>query len=164
MNENGGFSSITEDSVNEMVEEVNDALGIHSPSTVFAAIGENMVMGLGVGFNQRMATIREGIISTVMSLAEAVRRALGIHSPSTVWAEIGANMAQGLANGFKRTMAAEAAGINNSIPNGTNSGTGASGGSGTHITQNVYAYQMSPAQAFAAAQQQAETAQFITAY
>ena len=32
-------------------------LGIHSPSTVFAGIGENMGLGLGVGFTDAMRSV-----------------------------------------------------------------------------------------------------------
>lgn len=44
-----------------IVGDVKDALGIHSPSRVFAGIGENMALGLGQGFASEMKSIGAGI-------------------------------------------------------------------------------------------------------
>lgn len=58
--------------LNSMIEEVNDELGIHSPSTVFAEIGEQMMAGLGQGIKRaitgplaslREATVAQGAVS-----------------------------------------------------------------------------------------------------
>ena len=38
----------------KLVDTVKSNLGIHSPSTVFAGIGENMALGLGKGFTAEM--------------------------------------------------------------------------------------------------------------
>ena len=48
-----------------VVGEVKDALGIHSPSRVFAGIGENMALGLGQGFASEMKSIGAGIQSAI---------------------------------------------------------------------------------------------------
>jgi len=40
-----------------IVDGAKDLLGIHSPSTVFAGIGENMGAGIGVGFDQVMGKV-----------------------------------------------------------------------------------------------------------
>ncbi len=48
-----------------IVGEVKDALGIHSPSRVFAGIGENMALGLGQGFASEMKSIGAGIQSAI---------------------------------------------------------------------------------------------------
>ncbi len=44
-----------------IVDGVKNTLGIHSPSTVFAGIGENMALGLGGGFNKAFQDIEQGI-------------------------------------------------------------------------------------------------------
>lgn len=48
-----------------IVGDVKDALGIHSPSRVFAGIGENMALGLGQGFASEMKSIGVGIQSAI---------------------------------------------------------------------------------------------------
>lgn len=47
------------------VGEIKDALGIHSPSRVFAGIGENMALGLGQGFAKEMKSVGAGIQSAI---------------------------------------------------------------------------------------------------
>ena len=44
-----------------VINGAKSVLGIHSPSTVFAGIGENMGLGLGVGFTAAMKTVEEEI-------------------------------------------------------------------------------------------------------
>ena len=46
-----------------IVDGVKGVLGIHSPSRVFAGIGENMALGLGEGWNDEYGNIRRGITS-----------------------------------------------------------------------------------------------------
>lgn len=47
--------------VGGIVDNVKGALGIHSPSRVFAGIGENMALGLGDGWNREYNAIRSDI-------------------------------------------------------------------------------------------------------
>lgn len=44
-----------------IVSGVKSTLGIHSPSRVFAGIGENMALGLGVGWDNEYDSIKRGI-------------------------------------------------------------------------------------------------------
>ncbi len=44
-----------------IVSGVKDFLGIHSPSRVFAGIGENMALGLGEGWENEFGSIKKGI-------------------------------------------------------------------------------------------------------
>lgn len=44
-----------------IVDGVKNTLGIHSPSRVFAGIGENMALGLGNGWDSEFDTIKRGI-------------------------------------------------------------------------------------------------------
>nr|DAO78763.1 MAG TPA: minor tail protein [Caudoviricetes sp.] len=49
------------DKVNALVGSVKRVLGIHSPSRVFAGIGENMALGLGEGWDNEYDSIKRGI-------------------------------------------------------------------------------------------------------
>lgn len=51
--------------VGGLVDGVKGLFGIHSPSTVFADIGENMAEGLGEGFTERMEGVREDILDAM---------------------------------------------------------------------------------------------------
>jgi phage-related protein len=44
-----------------IVDGVKGVLGIHSPSRVFAGIGENMALGLGEGWEDEFGSIKKGI-------------------------------------------------------------------------------------------------------
>lgn len=46
-----------------IVDSVKALLGIHSPSRVFAGIGENMALGLGEGFDDEFSSVRKRIES-----------------------------------------------------------------------------------------------------
>ena len=45
----------------DIVRTAKNALGIHSPSTVFAGIGENMALGLGEGWDDEFGNIKKDI-------------------------------------------------------------------------------------------------------
>lgn len=69
---------IKETFVDPIVNWVKDLLGIHSPSTVFAEIGENCMQGLGVGLSNGIAGIltkltdlRDRVINVASGLKEA---------------------------------------------------------------------------------------------
>lgn len=47
--------------VGGIVDGVKGVLGIHSPSRVFAGIGQNMALGLGQGFEKQMQSVTAGI-------------------------------------------------------------------------------------------------------
>lgn len=47
--------------VGGVVDGVKGVLGIHSPSRVFAGIGQNMALGLGQGFEKQMQRVSSGI-------------------------------------------------------------------------------------------------------
>ena len=65
--------TLTNRVLNAMITETKDELGIHSPSTVFAEIGQNMMRGLSQGIQQGMvrpfsmlqqATMERGMVSS----------------------------------------------------------------------------------------------------
>lgn len=51
-----------------IVNGVKSFLGIHSPSTVFAGIGENMALGLGVGFDRDIAAVGKDMQGAVADI------------------------------------------------------------------------------------------------
>ena len=52
-----------------IVDSVKGLLGIHSPSTVFAGMGENMALGLGQGFTSEMRGVQRQINRAMEGLA-----------------------------------------------------------------------------------------------
>ena len=51
--------------VGGIVDGVKGMLGIHSPSRVFAGIGQNMALGLGQGFEKQMQSVAAGIQNAI---------------------------------------------------------------------------------------------------
>lgn len=51
--------------VGGLVDGVKGVLGIHSPSRVFAGIGQNMALGLGQGFSNTMRSVGAGIQNAI---------------------------------------------------------------------------------------------------
>ena len=51
--------------VGGIVDGVKGVLGIHSPSRVFAGIGQNMALGLGQGFERQMQRVSSGIQNSI---------------------------------------------------------------------------------------------------
>lgn len=51
--------------VGGIVDGVKGVLGIHSPSRVFAGIGQNMALGLGQGFEKQMQSVTAGIQNAI---------------------------------------------------------------------------------------------------
>jgi len=60
-------------------------LGIHSPSTVFAGIGENMGLGLGVGFTDAMRSVEEEMKRAIPTKFDGLNIDVGtvVKSPAT---------------------------------------------------------------------------------
>jgi phage-related protein len=57
----GWLKQKVSDFVGGIVSNVKGVLGIHSPSRVFASIGENMALGLGNGWDDEYTSIKRGI-------------------------------------------------------------------------------------------------------
>lgn len=55
-----------------IIDGVKGFLGIHSPSTVFAGIGENMAEGVGVGFDREMDKVERDMMSSMQIPAVSV--------------------------------------------------------------------------------------------
>lgn len=56
----------------ELWSYIKGLLGIHSPSTVFAEIGENMAAGMGAGFGDQMDTVRRQIRGAINGMTANV--------------------------------------------------------------------------------------------
>lgn len=91
--------------VGGLVDGVKGVLGIHSPSRVFAGIGQNMALGLGQGFEKQMQSVTAGI-----------QDAIPTPTVNTVY-----NAAAGLVNGLSAQSAGSSGGsytINLVLQNG----------------------------------------------
>ena len=91
--------------VGGLVDGVKGVLGIHSPSRVFAGIGQNMALGLGQGFEKQMQSVTAGI-----------QDAIPMPTVDTVY-----NAAAGLVNGLSAQSAGSPGGsytINLVLQNG----------------------------------------------
>ena len=61
--------------INTLISAVKNVLGIHSPSTVFASIGDDTAQGFGSGFDKAWGTIKQGVVSKIESLVAWARQA-----------------------------------------------------------------------------------------
>ncbi len=67
-----------------IVDSVKGLLGIHSPSRVFAGIGENMAAGIGVGFGGEFGTIQKQVNRSMNGLIPDVNSNVSIDSTSSL--------------------------------------------------------------------------------
>ena len=77
-----------------IVDNVKGVLGIHSPSRVFAGIGENMALGLGEGWESEYGTIKQGITSGLDFETASVNVAYASNAGNSGFAGAFANAAQ----------------------------------------------------------------------
>ena len=71
--------------VGDLVGGIKDFLGIHSPSTVFAGIGENMGAGIGEGFSNAMTDVEKDMqnaIPTDFDVDTSIHGLIPGHNPS----------------------------------------------------------------------------------
>lgn len=79
---------------NGVVDNVKSVLGIHSPSRVFAGIGENMALGLGKGWDSEYNDIKNGIESGLDFNTDSVNVASTTSAGNSGFAGAFANAAQ----------------------------------------------------------------------
>ena len=97
----------------DMIDGVKDFLGIHSPSRVFAGIGKYMAEGLGEGWNDEYAHIRDEIESglnfdaTANVTASAANSPRGAVSPVTITVNINGGATPETGNEIGRRIANE---------------------------------------------------------
>lgn len=81
------------------VSAVRNTLGIHSPSRVFAGIGENMALGLGVGWEDEFSSIQKSIAGGLdfgMGHVSFAESGLGMSSAAMVNSMSGENQSGGV--------------------------------------------------------------------
>jgi hypothetical protein len=94
-----------------------DVLGIHSPSTVFSDMGDNIVKGLWEGIYGATDWLKRKIKSFAEGIIDTFKDKFHIHSPSQVFADvIGKNLALGIGKGFTDNMQAVSKLMAQSVP------------------------------------------------
>lgn len=61
-----------------VTDGVRNLLGMHSPSTVYADIGENMGAGVGVGFVRKMATVTRDMLGAIPTTLDVSTQSNGL--------------------------------------------------------------------------------------
>lgn len=83
-----------------LINTAKSVLGIHSPSTVFAAMGSDLIQGLINGVLGRLGALRDTIVGAAQSARNWFADKLGIRSPSRVFAQMGGWISEGAALGI----------------------------------------------------------------
>lgn len=104
----GGFFS-------GVVDSVKDFLGIHSPSRVFAGIGENMAAGLGEGWGAEIGSIQNSISRSVSGLIPDFSVSVPVSSPRPALAA--ASVSSGWNNLSAASIPTAESALHNSMPN-----------------------------------------------
>jgi hypothetical protein len=81
--------------------ETRAHFGIRSPSTVFAAIGRNLVAGLIAGVRNSMPNVAKVMQALAKAIPDSVKKLLGISSPSKVMEKVGRDAGEGFARGLE---------------------------------------------------------------
>ena len=77
-----------------VINGAKSVLGIHSPSTVFAGIGENMGLGLGVGFTDAMRSVEEEMKRAIPTRFDGLNIDVGAVVKAPVSSSASGSMAQ----------------------------------------------------------------------
>ncbi len=88
-----GFKTSVATKFKELWGYIKDLLGIHSPSTVFADIGSNMALGMGVGFGEQMNAVRRQMRGAVNGLTAGMNVPVNVTTQGGVQGQqvVGAN-------------------------------------------------------------------------
>lgn len=98
------WSSVTgwmKSSAQGMVDSVKDALGIHSPSRVFADIGRDTMLGLDQGIRSSQGMVQDNIENFSRSVASSLQ---GILTGATNWQDAMNGLLQGTLNNLSNSM------------------------------------------------------------
>lgn len=90
----------------QLIQTAKNALGVHSPSTLFADIGKNLIQGLVNGIGNAAQWVYDKIRGLGHSIIEIAKSVLGIHSPSTEFDKLGNFTGVGYGNGLVRSLQA----------------------------------------------------------
>ena len=92
--------------ISDFIQGFKDGFGIHSPSTVFADIGDYLIQGLWEGVKDKASWLKNKISGWVDDVIDGIKSFFGIHSPSTLMRdEIGENLVAGMVEGMSDTSA-----------------------------------------------------------
>lgn len=87
--------------MDELIEAMNGALGVASPSWKTAQSGEYVMSGLGNGMNKKLPDIRSVVTSIGNSLINGFKAIFQINSPSKITGGMGENLIMSLVNKMK---------------------------------------------------------------
>lgn len=107
-----------------IISNIKAVFGIHSPSTIFADIGKNLILGLIRGLQNSLHLVVDKVKNLGNTVVNALKNKLGIHSPSTVFASLGDYSGQGFGVGFTRSMKKVKEKIKDILPTSINSDVG----------------------------------------
>lgn len=93
-----GLFALIGDAFSGAVDGVRDMLGLHSPSTVFADIGKNVVLGFSNGYNKNWNEFFNNIQLSISNVTKA------FNSLTLSMSQIGSNLLISLGNGFMNAM------------------------------------------------------------
>ncbi|MEF9990236.1 MAG: hypothetical protein RR716_06985 [Christensenellaceae bacterium] len=87
-----------------LINTMNDALGVASPSWKMQNSGGFLMDGLSSGMNSKIGSLWETASNIANGLVHHFRKLFGVKSPSTIFADIGHNLGDGLAIGIQDKM------------------------------------------------------------
>lgn len=85
-----------------IIDGFKEALGIHSPSTVFVDLAKNIVLGLANGLRDYIYLAAESAVKLALAVLDAVKDVFDLNSPSKETTTMGRYVAEGLANGITK--------------------------------------------------------------
>lgn len=120
--------------IDGFVQGFKDALGIHSPSTVFADIGMNVIQGLIDGISGMIGSVVEVIGNVVSAITDAIG---GLIDGAIEW---GSNLIDNIGSGIssaKDWVVEKATGIGNAVKNGWNTVTSTAAEWGSNLVDTI---------------------------
>lgn len=89
-----------------IVDAFKEFFGIHSPSTVFAELGDLLIQGLGEGFNGALSWLNEQIKSFIDLVIDSFKESLGLIGGGLGFLyDLGGQLVSGLVDGLKNNFA-----------------------------------------------------------
>ena len=83
----GGIIGLLKDAGNNIINTFSNVLGIHSPSTVFAEIGKNLVNGLKNGFSSAWSSFASAVKSSVSSVVSTITSSIS-NAVQSAWSKV----------------------------------------------------------------------------
>jgi hypothetical protein len=98
-----------------LLEAMNDALGIQSPSKKTKQSGKYLMDGLSNGMNEKVPDVRKTVPSIGNSIINGFTKMFDMHSPSRVAYSWGENIVQGLTNGIAKNTGTVVSEVKNQV-------------------------------------------------